>query len=80
MQYLESNPGAPRPELVRIRLFSVCNQFSDRSHKLLQVARGLRYLHSLGIVHGDLKGVSEPASSQTPAKLMDFPPGQCVDI
>ena len=79
-QYLKSNPDASRPELVRIHLRSVRNVFSDRFPKLLQVARGLQYLHSLGIVHGNLKGVSEPAFSQNPAKLMNFPSGQCVGI
>jgi serine/threonine protein kinase len=71
-QYLESNPGASRHKLVGNCLCFVRNAFSDRPSKLLQVARGLQYLHSFGIVHGDLKGVSEPASFQTPAKPMDF--------
>jgi serine/threonine protein kinase len=79
-QYLESNPSASRPELVRIRLRFARNASSNRFHKLLQIARGLQYLHSFGIVHGDLKGVRELATSQTPAKLTDVSLGQCADI
>ena len=74
-QYLKSNPGASRYELVKVHLWSVHDAFSDRFRKLLQVARGLQHLHSLEIIHGNLKGVSEPAFPQIPSKLIDFSPG-----
>ena len=32
----------------------------DPSRKLLHVAEGLRYIHSEGVVHGDLCGVLDP--------------------
>ena len=70
-QYLGSHPDVSRPELVSVLRF-VRSPFADQYSKLLQVAKGLQYLHSLGIVHGDLKGVSD-ASPQIHAKLMKIP-------
>ena len=67
-QYLESNPDASRSELVAVPPFRT-QHVPNQSLKLLQVAKGLQYLHSLDIVHGDLKDVSD-ASPQTHAKLM----------
>ena len=58
MQYLESNPNASRSKLVTVLPCFVHNSFPHYSLKLLQVAKGLQYLHSLEMVHGDLKGVS----------------------
>ena len=57
MQYLESHPDASRPTLVTF-LHLIRISRPDRSLKLLQVAKGLEYLHSFEILHGNLKGVS----------------------
>ena len=69
-QYLESNPDASRPELVSTHPHLVLrNAFPDPRLKLLQVAKGLKYLHSLGIAHGDLKAVSKHGSPQHPCRI-----------
>ena len=68
MQHLESHPNVSRSKLVTVLLCFVSNLFPDQFLKLLQVAKGLQYLHSLEIVHGDLKGVSSaspPSPDQT---------------
>ena len=79
-QYLESNPNASRPELVSARLHLVLrSSFPDPRLKLLQVAKGLQYLHSLNIVHGGLKAVSEH-NSQHPHKIDGLCLGECVNI
>ena len=72
MQYLKYSPNASRSELVSVGLHLVHSAFSDRSLKLLQVAKGLQYLHSLEIIHGNLKGVSGPVSLQIHVELTDF--------
>lgn len=72
MQYLKYSPNASRSELVSVGLHLVHSAFSDQSLKLLQVAKGLQYLHSLEIIHGNLKGVSGPVSLQIHVELTDF--------
>ena len=57
MQYLESHPNAPRLKLAIVPPHSMHVRCPERPFKLLQVAKGLQYPHSLDIVHGDLKGV-----------------------
>lgn len=48
-------------EVNRVQLVSyrdcVYEDWHDRLPKLVDVAHGLEYLHSLNVVHGDLKGV-----------------------
>ena len=58
MEYTRSNPRANRLRLVSsvVRFLEVL--YSDnRNPQLSEVAFGVTYLHELGIVHGDLKGV-----------------------
>jgi len=69
VQYPESHPDASRPKLVSVLLRFAHGPSPDQSLKLLQAAKGLQYIHSLEIVHGDLKGVSD-ASPQIRAELM----------
>ena len=76
-QYLESNPDASRVKLVIGFLYTSHSLFLIINPKLLQVAKGLRYLHSIDIVHGNLRGVSE-VLSRIHAKLMKS--GKCADI
>jgi len=70
-QYLELNPDSSRPELVSVNLPIAGAAVTDQFLKLLQVAKGLQYLHSFGIVHGDLKAVSGPLSPGIRAELMN---------
>ena len=53
--YIEKNPNADRLKLVGIPLIviSLCLPH----YQLSDVAKGLCYLHSCNVVHGDLKGV-----------------------
>lgn len=59
-KYLEANPDADRLALVCI----VCCIQSKLTlmfvsfFQLIQVAKGLQYLHDESVVHGDLKSVS----------------------
>ncbi|KAJ7106274.1 kinase-like domain-containing protein, partial [Mycena epipterygia] len=45
---------------------------ADVDRLLLQVAEGLRYLHSMNIVHGDLRGMNILVSDDLNACLADF--------
>ena len=60
-QYVASHPGASRPSLVK-DFYHYGNYVRSltgfpRAIQLYDVAKGLQYLHSLDIPHGDLKGV-----------------------
>lgn len=66
-EYIRANPCADRLGLVRPRLIvleavlTLC-QISD-------VADGICYLHSHGVIHGDLKGV---------CKVLKYPPNLLI--
>ena len=63
MQYIRTNEANRICLVRRSRLESSCELTVP---KLDDVARGLSYLHKCGIIHGDVKGVSE---SYTPTTL-----------
>lgn len=60
IQYLELHPKASRAHLVSSLSLTPTRLFSDPElySKLHEVTQGLQYLHSFGVAHGDLKGVS----------------------
>jgi serine/threonine protein kinase len=73
-QFVASNPRASRVSLVRNFLATAATtehrQLFFCVWQLLGVARGLEYLHSLDIPHGDLKGVSyDPSVCFLPLRL-----------
>ena len=60
-QYLGSNPNVSRTRLVIVAIIRLHYWLITDPRlysKLLEVAEGLLYLHSCGVVHGNLKGVS----------------------
>jgi len=48
------------------------NPDTSRPEVLLQIAKGLQYLHSCGVVHGDLKGNNVLISDDGKAKISDY--------
>ena len=61
IQYLGSNPNASRTRLVIVAIIRLHYRLITDPRlysKLLEVTEGLHYLHSCGVVHGNLKGVS----------------------
>lgn len=62
--YLGDNKNVGRLELVRSHRH-ICNLLlSHPRDQLLEIARGLRYMHGLGIVHGNLKMVRPSSHSE----------------
>ena len=61
IQYVSSHPRASRPALVCIGFSSAWRLTLILLHvtclQLLDAVKGLEYLHSLGMPHGNLKGV-----------------------
>ena len=55
--YVNSNPPTNRVTLVSLPVHPP-NIHISISHQLVDIASGLEYLHSLCVIHGDLKGVS----------------------
>ena len=55
--YIEANPGADRLGLVRIPLVVITSCLPGC--QLHDAAKGLDYLHSRNVIHGDLKGVCD---------------------
>ena len=63
MSYLRKYPDADRTKLVRTVESETVINFAHGSwiFQLHEASLGLVYLHQRHIVHGDLKGVSQPA-------------------
>lgn len=76
-EYLKKNPNANRLVLVSFHfacLFCPCSRY-----QLSDVAKGLRYLHSCNVTHGDLKGVRERSESLFTSMLTPGQPNILVD-
>lgn len=62
-EYLEKHPDADRLRLVSPNLppqGQALADFTPRHYQLLDVVKGVGYLHNHNITHGDIKGVSSP--------------------
>ena len=57
MRYLRQNPTADRLMLVSDDMCSLSFQLTFKC-QIRGLASGIVYLHELGIIHGDIKGVS----------------------
>ena len=57
LEYIKNNSDAYRLGLVRASFTVISTLRSIFIHQLLDIADGLRYLHSCNVIHGDLKGV-----------------------
>ena len=92
LRYTASHPDVSRSALVSILFPGDVNHLT-LFWQLLQVAKGLQYLHSFGVPHGNLKGVrhtapdwtNHPGCRSLPNKLTDFDPvgkrsGRCVRV
>ena len=58
-KYVRANPGADRLKLVRAILPVTIRVSRLFVHQLHDAAKGLNYLHSRNVIHGDLKGVRD---------------------
>ena len=70
--YINANPHTNPVELVSLVFVPSCNA-SLLSYQLVDVARGLKYLHLCDVIHGDLKGVrvlSLSISTISPVKIL----------
>ncbi|KDQ17152.1 hypothetical protein BOTBODRAFT_105849 [Botryobasidium botryosum FD-172 SS1] len=48
------------------------NPHANRAQMVLQIAHGLLYLHTRGVIHGDLKGANILVSDAGEPRLADF--------
>ena len=58
-EYIDAHPYADHLGLVGSHPATPCYIFSLLPRQVSDVANGLDYLHSHGIIHGDLKGVRD---------------------
>ena len=57
LRYVEKNPNVDRLKLVGVPFATFTHILTP--YQLSDVAKGLFYLHSCNVVHGDLKGVCD---------------------
>lgn len=74
VDYLKRNPNAHRRKFVSVTTFVGIWLASalPRSCQVRDIAKGLIYVHSIGLVHGDLKAVGLLRSSHSQAGLLTF--------
>ena len=66
-EYIKKNADANRLELVGVLFVAFTPRLS--SYQLSDVAKGLCYLHSCNVIHGDLKGVCNRSKSRSTTVL-----------
>ena len=67
--YVQKNPNVDRLKLVGVPL-AAFTQYTYSLYQLSDVAKGLFYLHSCNVVHGDLKGVCDYSNLRFTTVLM----------
>lgn len=61
LEFVKRDPGCDLVKLVST-LSRIILDLLLLSHKALDMAEGLAYLHEMGIIHSDLKSVSDDAA------------------
>ncbi|KAG9017646.1 hypothetical protein FRB90_000383 [Tulasnella sp. 427] len=72
MQYLIAHPNADRTKFVGAYSRTDVAWLTNADLQILDVAKGLAYLHEIDIVHGDIKGGNILISASVDAVLADF--------
>jgi serine/threonine protein kinase len=66
VEYLKRSPNSNRFQLVSEGRTLVCIMLNiGFCEQVSEIASGLSYLHSMEVIHGDLRGVSNISESET---------------
>ena len=74
LSYTIKNPEANRLRLVSLVDRWINVEFDDRCPQLIDVASGLKFLHRMSLVHGNIRGVSLTAMVVNGGPFLKAPP------